>query len=345
MRRGSHNPAPQPSRWSRLGLVAMLSLLLTACANYGPLDSLDPQGPIAEDIDGLFKMTLYIATAIFIFVQGAILVAVFAFRDRPGRKEPKQIHGNAKLEVIWTVIPIIILAAIAVPTVERVFKYTDCSADAMVIDVVGHQWWFEYQYTEYDIITANTLVIPTDTEICLNMTSDDVLHNYWIPKLNGKRYLVPGQETLLLLEASEPGEYWGHCAEFCGLSHAVMRARVDAMPMADFEAWAAEQEEPAEAPPAGSLEEEGLAIFTGTECATCHNVDGLSPLANPIGPDLTHFASRSAFAGAVLELDEPGELERWLENPPEIKPGSFMPDLDLTQAEIDALAAWLRSLE
>ena len=177
------------------------------------------------------------------------------------------------------------------------------------------------------------------------MTSDDVIHNYWIPKLNGKRYLVPGQDTLLLLEATDPGEYWGHCAEFCGLSHALMRARVEAMTMDDFEAWAAEQEQPAEAPVAASLEEEGLAIFTGSQCATCHNVDELSPLANPVGPDLTHFASRSAFAGAVLELDEPGELERWLENPPEIKPGSFMPDLDLTQAEIDALAAWLRSLE
>ena len=345
MRRGSDNAAPPRSSKFRLGFVAVLSLLLSSCANYGPLDSLDPQGPIAQDIDGLFKMTLWIALVIFILVQGGILVAAIAFRDKPGRKDPKQIHGNAKLEVIWTVIPIIILAAIAVPTVERIFKYTECSTDAMVIDVIGHQWWFEYQYTEYDIITANTLVIPTDTEVCLNMTSDDVIHNYWIPKLNGKRYLVPGQDTLLLLEATDPGEYWGHCAEFCGLSHALMRARVEAMTMDDFEAWAAEQEQPAEAPVAASLEEEGLAIFTGSQCATCHNVDELSPLANPVGPDLTHFASRSAFAGAVLELDEPGELERWLENPPEIKPGSFMPDLDLTQAEIDALAAWLRSLE
>lgn len=348
MRRGSPNSAPKRAVTARLALSAVFVLVLSACSNGGPLDSLDPRGPIAQDIDGLFKLTLYIATAIFILVQGAILVAAVLFRDRPGRQEPKQIHGNAKLEVIWTVIPVLILAAIAVPTVERIFKYTECAPDAMVVDVIGHQWWFEYQYTDYDIITANTLVIPTDTEICLHMTSDDVIHNYWIPKLNGKRYLVPGQETLLLLEASEPGEYWGHCAEFCGLSHALMRARVDAMPMADFVAWAEAQEAPAQPASDGTLQAEGEALFLGAEgltCATCHNVDGINNLGDPVGPDLTHFASRSAFAGATMELDEPGEIERWLANPPEVKPGSFMNNFDLTQAQIDALAAWLRSLE
>lgn len=338
------NTSETPRRRSIIVLVGF-SLLLAACANGGPLDSLDPQGPIAEDIDGLFKMTLYIATGIFIFVQAAILVAVFAFRDRKGRKEPKQTHGNAKLEVLWTVIPVVILAAIAVPTVQTVFKYTECAPDAMHIEVVGHQWWFEYNYVDYDIATANVLVIPTDTEICLDMTSDDVIHNYWIPKLNGKRYLVPGQDTVLLLEAPDPGEYWGHCAEFCGLSHALMRARVEAMEPASFEAWAVAQEAPPETPDAGSLEAQGEEIFLANQCVACHNIDMVNPVENAIGPDLTHFASRNVFAGAVLELDEPGSLEAWLANPPEIKPGSFMPNLNLTQSEIDALSAYLRSLE
>ena len=338
------NTSARPRRRALLVLVG-LTLLLAACSNGGNLDSLDPQGPIAKDIDGLFRMTLYIATAIFIFVQAAILVAVFAFRDREGAKEPKQTHGNAKLEVIWTVIPVVILAAIAVPTVQRIFKYTDCSSDAMHVNVVGHQWWFEYEYADYDIITANVLVIPTDTEICLDMTSEDVIHNYWIPKLNGKRYLVPGQETLLLLEASEPGEYWGHCAEFCGLSHALMRARVEAMDPADFEAWTVAQEGPPAEPEVGSLAAEGKEVFLTNQCVACHNIDDVNPVATPIGPDLTHFASRNVFAGATMELSEPGELEAWLADPPAIKPGSFMPNLNLTQSEIDALSAYLEGLK
>lgn len=309
------------------------------------MDSLDPQGPIAEDIDGLFRLTLYIATVIFVLVQGAILLAVFVFRDREGRKEPKQTHGNAKLEVVWTIIPVVILAAISVPSVQKIFEYTDCSADSMDISVVGHQWWFEYQYEDHAITTANVLAIPTGTEICLRMTSEDVIHNYWVPKLNGKRYLVPGQETILLLEADDPGEYWGQCAEFCGLSHALMRARVVAYEPADFDAWVAEQQEPPVAPVASSLEEQGLEIFLANQCVACHNINEVNPLDAGIGPDLTHFASRSVFAGAILDLDASGELEGWLANPPGIKPGSFMPNLNLSQDEIDALSAYLRSLE
>ena len=345
------NTPPYLRRYGRLLLILSLTLLAAACSNGGPMDSLDPQGPIAEDIDGLFRMTLYIATGIFIFVQGAILVAVFVFRDRGSRKdskpvkEPKQTHGNAKLEVVWTVIPVVILAAIAVPTVQQVFKYTECAPDAMHINVIGHQWWFEYDYPDYDITTANVLVIPTDTEICLDMTSEDVIHNFWVPKLNGKRYLVPGQDTVLLLEAPEAGEYWGQCGEFCGLSHALMRARVEAMDQPEFAAWIEAQEAPVVEPAPGSLEADGLEIFLANQCVACHNIDAVNPVAAPIGPDLSHFASRNVFAGAVFGLDEPGALEAWLANPPEIKPGSFMPNLNLTQTEIDALSAYLRSLE
>ena len=137
-------------------------------------------------------------------VQGAILLAVFLFRDRPGAKEPRQVHGNTKLEVLWTAIPALILAGIAIPTVRSVFDLTDCGAGAMPVEVIGHQWWFEYRYPESGVTTANVLVIPAGEEVCLTMTSNDVLHNFWIPKLNGKRYLVPGEETLLRMQADLP---------------------------------------------------------------------------------------------------------------------------------------------
>ena len=313
----------------------------------------EPAGPNAERLDSLFWMVFWIATVVFFLVLGALVVMLVVFRDKGDGREPKQTHGSPKLEVIWTVIPALILAAIAVPTVKSVFDLTGCDDDSMRVEIVGHQWWFEYQYPEQGISTANVLVIPAGEEVCAEMTSADVLHNFWVPALHGKRYLVPGQTTQLRLEASEPGEYWGQCAEFCGLSHALMRARVVAMEPSDFEAWVAEQQAPAKMPAEGTLEAEGFQVFQNRGCAQCHTVRMEDASASNIispgsfnGPDLTHFASRSVFAGATLPgLGETRQdaLARWLADPPSVKPGSFMPNLALTEQEIDALIAWLES--
>src|SRR5688572_11318036 len=245
----------------RLAGLVLLALVVSACqlvapdVEDAPLNSLDPQGPFARQIDDLFWPVFWIATGVFFFVQLAIIVAAIFFRDRPGRKEPKQIHGNAKLEIVWTVIPALILATIAVPTVQTIFDLTECSPDAMRVEVIGHQWWFEFRYANMEgvpdgttIETANSMVIPAGEEVCALMTSDDVVHNFWVPKLNGKRYLIPGQETILRLQADDPGTYHAHCAEFCGLSHSLMRANVQAVPRADFDAWLARQLEPSAIP-------------------------------------------------------------------------------------------------
>ncbi len=338
--------------------LLLLLLLLAACTTeVQPLNSLDPQGPIADQIDNLFWLVFWIATAIFVVVQGALLVAIFVFRDRKGRTEvPRQVHGNAKLEILWTAIPTLILAGIAVPTFRTVFELADCPTEAMPVDIIGHQWWFEYRYPWYDITTANVLVIPTDTEVCARMTSDDVLHNFWVPKLNGKRYLVPGQQTELRLLAVEPGEYWGHCAEFCGLSHAKMRARVEALSQSEFEAWVSNQQTPGAILEDDSLAAAGQQIFLNGACTGCHNIAGVNEI-NPdevavYGPDLTHFATRNVFAGAVLpdglnptEAEYEEALRTWLANPPAVKPGSFMGNQNLTAEDIDALIAYLRTLD
>lgn len=341
-----------------LGLLA-LAALLGACSfieiQDAPLDSLDPRGPFARRIDDLFWPVFWIAVVIFFLVQGAILVAVFLFRDREGRKEAKQLHGSPKLEILWTVIPALILAGVAVPTTAAVFDLTECDPAAMEIEVIGHQWWFEYRYPDAGVTTANVMVIPAGEEVCAVMTSDDVLHNFWIPQLNGKRYLVPGQTTYLRLQADEPGEYWGHCAEFCGLSHSLMRARVVAMPPGEFDAWVAGQQTPAMLPSEGTPEWDGYQVFLAKGCTQCHSVRFDDDSASNVipadafnGPELTHFASRGVFAGAVLpEADETrsAALKRWLADPPTVKPGSFMPDLALTEVEIDALIVWLESNE
>jgi len=354
--------APFRRRVTRLAALAGTAALLSACAfievDENPLTTFEPAGPFAEEIDSLFWLVFWIATVVFALVMLGLVVILVLFRDRHRGgepKEPRQLHGSPKLEVLWTVIPALILAVIAVPTVSSIFDLTECGPDAIEIEVIGHQWWFEYHYPEADVYTANVMVIPAGQEVCAVMTSDDVIHNFWIPALNGKRYLVPGQTTNLRLQADEPGEYWGHCAEFCGLSHSLMRARVQALSPADYEGWLAAQQEPSILPAEADPGYEGYQVYLNRRCVQCHTMrfdDAEASVLIPPeafnGPELTHFASRNVFAGATLP--EEGEtheeaLKRWLADPPSVKPGSFMPDLGLTEAEIDALIVWLESNE
>jgi cytochrome c oxidase subunit 2 len=190
-------------RLAFLGALVGAGLLLGACSlieiDDAPLTTFKPAGPFSERINNLFWPVFWIAVAIFALVQGAILVSVFLFRDREGAKEARQLHGSPRLEVLWTVIPALILTGVAIPTTAAVFDLTECDSDALEIQVTGHQWWFEYHYPEADINTANVMVIPAGQEVCAVMTSDDVIHNFWIPALNGKRYLIPGQTTRLLM--------------------------------------------------------------------------------------------------------------------------------------------------
>jgi cytochrome c oxidase subunit 2 len=351
--------APTRHRLIRLGLLSVAVVLLGACSFIGiedaALTTFEPAGPFARRIDNLFWPVFWIAVAIFVLVQGAILVAVFMFRDRDGSKEARQLHGSPKLEIAWTIVPALILAGVAVPTTAAVFDLTGCDPDAIEVQVTGHQWWFEYHYPDAGIDTANVMVIPAGEEVCAVMTSDDVIHNFWIPALNGKRYLIPGQTTELRLQADEPGEYWGHCAEFCGLSHSLMRARVQAVSAADYEAWLGSQQTAAALPEEGTPEYDGYQVYLNKQCILCHTVRFEDETASNIvaaeafnGPDLTHFASRNVFAGAVLPeegQDRADALKQWLADPPSTKPGSFMPNLALTEQEIDALIVWLESLE
>jgi len=345
-------------RLTRFVALIGVALLFTSCSFIevdSPLTTFDPSGPNADRIDSLFWLVFWIATAVFVLVMGALIVILVVFRDRDkdSIKEPKQLHGSAKLEVAWTVIPALILAAIAVPTTAAVFDLTGCDADSMRVDVTGHQWWFEYHYPDHDIDTANVLVMPVGQEVCLEMTSDDVIHNFWVPSLMGKRYLIPGQTTALRMEADETGEYWGHCAEFCGLSHSLMRARVQVVDQGQFDTWVGSQQTPATLPVEGEPEHDGYQIFVNKGCVQCHTVrfddaDASNIIAREAfnGPDLTHFASRDTFAGATLPED--GEsyevaLTEWLADPPYKKPGSFMPNLALTSQEIASLIVWLES--
>ena len=318
---------------------------ISACIENAPMDSLSPEGPYARTIDDLFWLTFWIAVVIFIIVQGALIIAVIFFRDKEGMPEPKQIQGNHKLELLWTIIPVLILGAIAFPTVRTIFDLAKEPEGALNIELIGHQWWFEFNYPDYDITTANILVIPEGTPVRLEMWSNDVMHNFWVPKLNGKRYLVPGQKTYLNLFADNAGEYWAQCGEYCGLSHSKMRARVISLSSGDFEKWIENEQKNALKPPEGSLAAKGEEIYLNAGCTQCHVIDGIWDIqGDRIAPNLTHVASRHVLGGASFNNNKE-DLTAWLANPAAIKPGTFMPNLELTEEEIHSLIEYLGSLK
>jgi cytochrome c oxidase subunit 2 len=381
--RDPRTPASHPARRRAL-LLAALVAVVAACGE-APQTVLEPASRFAQQPDDLFRIVLVIALGVFFVVQGLIVYAVIKFRDKGDETpEPEQIHGNTRLELVWTLIPALILAGIAVPTVQAVFDLAEEDPDALIVNVIGHRWWWEYEY-ETDagtFVTANELVIPEDQPITLKMTSQEqggpanaVLHSYWVPALAGKQDVAPGRITTLNMQADDPGVYMGQCTEYCGLSHANMRNYATVLTQADYDAWVDEQLAPAPVPAAGSLEATGAELFqqtyrnedTGEQqaCIQCHMISGEGAI---VGPNLTHLMSREMFAGAIHDLYERPEgstwgdwtdvpntelLATWVENAPSLKamrPNAEtgkvgMPNLDIPAEDLDAIVAYLLTLE
>jgi len=330
--------------------------VLAACAKDAPQDALDPAGPVAQSQHNLFMVTFWIATGVFIFVEGLIVFAAIKFRDHKNREEPKQVHGNTRLEFTWTLIPALILAGLAVPTVLSIF---DLSASAepedVHVTVTAKQWWWEYEYTnvgETSVITANEMVVPTGRRVFLDLESTDVIHSFWVPRLAGKQDVVPGRTNTLHFTAPDEGNYEGQCAEFCALSHANMRLRVRAVSPAEFDRWVREQQAAAAEPTdpdaiAGKqLFADGDLLGNANVCISCHAIRGFPEASGRIGPDLTHFASREMFAGYILETNEQN-VHDWIRNTRALKPGVQMPVFEglLTDEQIRQLTAYIMSLE
>lgn len=331
-----------------LRLLALSSaLLLSGCISEdAPMNFLYPEGPQAIEADRLWDVTFGIAAVVFIVVEGALIFILMRYRESNAKGEPKQLHGHTRLELLWTAIPAVILTGIAFMTVPVIFDQAQEPEGALQVEVVGHQWWWEVNYAN-GVVTANEMHIPVDTPVFLSLKSVDVIHSFWVPKLAGKQDVVPGRVNTMTIEATEPGEYLGQCAEYCGLSHANMRFRVFAYEQADYDQWVADQMQPAAEPDAG-LVAEGRELFHteqfagGQMCASCHAIEG-TDAAGIVGPNLTHVADRTRFAGSMFELNEEN-LRAWLEDPPAQKPGSLMPNLELTEEQISALVAYLLSL-
>ena len=419
-------------RWFVMFLAVISVLLITGCASNAPLDTLDPAGRKSNDINNLINPIFVIAGVVFVIIQGAVLYLGWKFKVRepkegeesfdggyPDEEFPKQVHGHFAAEIGWTIGPTILMAAIAIFSVGALLNLDDVDAapdeavyPEMEVLVVGQQWWWEFQYyldgvagaEQPDFVTANEIVIPVGQDIRIHTTSRDVLHSFWIPRLNGKKDSVPGRTSPWVLQSNA-----GQCTEFCGLSHAYMRMYAVSLSQEDFQSWTDNQMRTREPLQEGDENYEGEQVFL-LNCARCHVINGVTSrdisgsvqldtmalygnieeyrnhadgtlsqgkytgsanLTAGAAPNLTHFASRSSYAGSFFQLYPDaqemadagnylglagsdyarGTLEAWLRNSPKEKPNAQpeqargMPNLNLSEADIDLLVDYLISLD
>ena len=328
----------------RLGFRGALAvtLVLGGCVWDTPMSTVVPRSDFARDILHLYGIVTWVAVGIALVVGIALAWIIVRFRDRPGApRVPAQTRGHSLLEISWTIAPALVLLAIAIPTIQVIFRTQAAPPrDALEITVRGRQWWWEFRYPSFEVVTANELHVPAGRPVALTLQGPDVIHSFWVPQLGGKRDVVPGRLNRLIFTADTPGEYRGQCAEFCGVSHANMGMRVIVDAPDAFARWvAAQKAEPAE--PAG-LAAEGKAIFAASACVGCHTIRGVS--SGALGPDLTTFGSRHTLAAGLL----PATVENvtaWLKNPPALKPDAKMPALGLTDDQARAVATYLIGLK
>jgi len=331
-----------PRHTSRLISAA---LAVTGCAGPFPQSTLSPHSDFGRAIDGVFTGIFWWAAGVFVVVEALLIVALIRFRHREGRPAPKPTHGHTVLEVAWTLAPAVILVFVAVPTVRTIFATAgEAAPDALKVEVIGHQWWWEYKYPDLGIVTANEMHLPVGTPVEVSITSADVIHSFWAPALGGKRDAIPGHVNRIAFRAEAAGDYAGQCAEFCGASHANMRLRVLVEPDAAFQGWVETERAGPAVPAKGSLAERGKAVFSRNACLGCHTIQGVSP--GIIGPNLTHVGSRTTLAGGMFPNDS-AHLASWIADAPSLKPGSLMTRMKppLTDADIAAVIAYLQSLK
>jgi cytochrome c oxidase subunit 2 len=320
------------------------ALALAGCGPF-PQSTLRPRSDYGRAIDGLFTEIFWWAVIVFVLVEALLLIAVVRFRHREGRPAPKPARGNTALEIGWTLAPAVILVLVAVPTMRTILATAgDAPPDAVKVEVIGHQWWWEYKYPNLGIVTANEMHVPVGEPVQVSITSADVIHSFWVPVLAGKRDATPGHVTRIAFRADSVGEYSGQCAEFCGVSHANMGLRVLVDSDAAFRRWVKTEQGGPAAPAQASPAEGGKAVYSRSACLACHTIQGVSP--GVLGPNLTHFGSNTTIAAGMFPNDS-AHLARWIADAPALKPGSLMPRMQppLTDAEIAALVAYLRSLK
>jgi cytochrome c oxidase subunit 2 len=324
-------------------------LFLVSAAAYGqPQSVMAPASPIAGDIAGLGRFVLVVFVVVMLVMWG--LIVWVAIRKRGTLEEHAPVGvGGGQRAVFWGgfAIPTAILAVIFVLNLRVMQAVVPGPMDAMAapdIRLVGHQWWWELQYKmggpQEHFRTANEIHIPTGRKVVIELDSADVIHSFWVPRLQGKADLIPGRTNRITLYTDTPGEYAGECAEYCGAQHAHMRLLVIAQPMEDFVLWMHHQAQPAEVP----TDDAGEQVFASGPCGLCHEIRGTS-FHGSVGPDLTHLAGRRMLAANSLPRNE-ATLRAWITHAQSLKPGVRMPNVtQFSGEELAALSGFLGRLE
>jgi cytochrome c oxidase subunit II len=343
------------------GSAAYALLLLLSGAGHAawaaPTDNIVYQTPStfaphsgpALLIHHLSLFVMQITAAIFIVVASLLAYVVVRFRQRDPNddSEPPQVYGSTQIELAWTVIPVLIVFVLFLTTARILFAIQDqkMPPSALDVDVVGHQFWWEFHYTKAGFTTANELHVPLSTEqapmiTSLGLLSADVDHSFWVPALFGKIDLIPNHLNHMWFNPDKPGMYVGQCAQFCGVEHAKMLLRVYVQTPEDFAAWVKNQQQPAVEDPAVA---QGRQLFESQACISCHVVRGTAAQGK-FGPDLTHFMSRDTLASGAAD-NTPANLKLWIKDPDYVKPGSLMPAMQLSDDQIDQVVAYLTTLK
>jgi cytochrome c oxidase subunit 2 len=328
----------------RLGVAVgiLAPVLFVTCG--GDQSTLDPAADASRDVATLWWAMFAISAVVVAVVTMLVVVASVRDRGGPARRRWLGPRGTRLILLGGVAIPLAILVVLFVFTLATLPSVSapEDGEGELVVEVVGRQYWWEVRYPEEGVVTANEIHIPTDTPVELRVRSTDVIHSFWVPRLNRKIDMIPGRTNRILLRADEPGRYRGQCAEFCGLAHAQMSFLVVADRPPDFEAWIVREGGEA-SPPATDEAAVGQEVFLGSTCVACHTIRG-TPASATVGPDLTHLAARRWLAAGTIPNTR-GNLGGWIVDPQRIKPGNEMPPTSLSGPELQALLDYLESLE
>src|SRR6267378_2279065 len=328
-------------------LAASLCNATTPSENAVP-SIFDPRSTPAESIYHLSRFVLAITGVIFLVVFGLLTYATVKFRSGNANtnREPAQVYGSTQIELAWTIVPILIVVVLFFATARVIHAIQDAPKPATAVEVtaIGHQFWWEFRYPALGIVTANELHVPVSdpvhpTPTFLKLLSADTDHSFWVPQLAGKTDLIPNRVNEMWMDPHQTGIYLGQCAQYCGTQHAKMLLRVSVDSPEDFDAWVHAQNQPANQDPKKIA---GRRVFETTACINCHAISGTAATGR-FGPDLTHLMSRQTIASGAAE-NTTENLRTWIQNPDAIKPGSLMPAMKLSDADLDALVRYLETL-
>lgn len=336
----NRGPTKRLKRFARANSLLTLLLLLTACG--GSQSMLDAAGTGARETLSIWWLMFGLGTVIFIAVLALLW---FAVSRSAAPAEATSKNTRTRIVVLGgIVVPVIVIAIVFTFSTRGLVAISDLGGDdSVTIDVVAHQFWWEVAYPDEGFVTANEIHIPVDEDVEVRLTSEDVIHSFWVPSLHGKIDVMPGHTTSITLKAEETGTYRGQCAQFCGVQHANMAFLVVAEEAEDYRAWADHQAQPAESVPENDAIARGQDIFFSSACVYCHTVRGTAANGQ-LGPDLTHFNSRETIGAGILPNNR-GNLAGWVVDPQEIKPSNHMPGITLSGEELDSLLDYLESLD